>query len=663
MVNIAEVIPATRIARGQSQVFTYAVPDGLVSGLAAGQVVEIPFGGRRVSGVVLAKKRVPRPAFPLKTISKILWQEPIFTEELLELAKFISENYLVSLGLVVKMMIARPAPRARDLDQLPPVARASEEISLNKDQQAAVETVLSQANRSFPALLHGVTGSGKTEVYIRIIQKLLKRDKQALILIPEIALTPQTLSRFAQRFDPKLIAVVHSRVSYGQKFLVWKKIFNGEVKILIGPRSALFAPFKNLGLIVIDEEHDSSFKQFDQNPKYHTREVAKKLSAVWSCPLILGDATPSVETYYQALAGNLKLLELKKRIKQEMPKVEAVDMREESRGGNFSIFSERLIGQIKVALSRNQQIILFINRRGAATALFCRDCGNLAFCRRCEVPLVYHRDIQKLVCHHCERRFEMFLQCGRCGGYRLKLSGTGTQKVEYEIKKMFPKIRVKRLDRDTVTKRKEFETLYRDFIEGRFDLLIGTQLLAKGWDLSRVGLIGIINADTILQLPDFRSNERTFQLITQVAGRAGRGDFPGRVVLQTYNPENFALRAAVNHDYQSFFKKEILDRKEFFYPPFSRLIKLTIKHSQLEKALEKAESVAAGLQKVPGLSSGSVLGPAPAFIPKVRGRFVVYVIIKVPVDNLVLDIPRPLKDFLNSLGPEWDIDVDPDTLL
>jgi len=659
-----KVIPATRIGGNREQKFTYHVPDSLSGHIKIGQTVEIPFGKRTIFGIVaeILDDNGEQPSYTLKDVVSIKTAEALFTPQLFALADYISQEYLTPLGLVVKAMMTKPAVRAV-ANQRPASLPNSKQIELNEQQQSAVDILEKSFGKPEIFLLHGVTGSGKTEVYLKIIEKLLTQGKQSLIMVPEIALTPQTLSRIESRFPADIIEVVHSRISYGQKFIIWKNIFEGKTKILIGPRSALFAPFVDLGLIVMDEEHDPSFKQFDQNPKYHSRFVAGKLSKLWNCPLLFSDATPSLESYFATEHGQATKIELTTRPSQEMPQVKLVDMREETKAGNFNIFSEILIKKMESALEKGRQVILFINRRGTATSMLCQDCGELVYCQSCQVPLVFHNAKRKLVCHHCGRNYDVPITCGKCGSQRLKFSGTGTEKVEFLISKIFPQYQVARLDRDNITKKSEFEKFYSEFMSGKFQILVGTQMIAKGWDLSGVSLIGVINADTTLSLPDFRSNERTFQLVTQVSGRAGRGSFPGEVILQTHSPENFAIRAATKHNYKEFYEQEIEQRQKFDYPPISRLIKLTTKGRSQDKAMESGRQVVAGLKSILSGGKDIVLGPSPAFIPRVRGSFIVYVIIKLENHEKSLSSNSNLRKFLLNLSPEWDVDVDPDSTL
>ncbi|MBI4053951.1 MAG: primosomal protein N' [Candidatus Doudnabacteria bacterium] len=660
--KIVRLIPATRLNLGAEQIFSYLVPDNL-SDLQVGSIVQVPFGKRTLPAAVVAVNQERVETFPLKPIQRVLIPEPILTAQLLELSDRLSKKYLSPRSLFIKMMMPKPAPQAKILRPTNLVQNnRSLPHRLNAAQATAVKKISASLEQPAKFLLYGVTGSGKTEVYLRIIEKILRAGRQCLILVPEIALTPQTLARFSSRFPSEQVAVVHSKISYGQKYLIWKKILSNQIKILIGPRSALFAPFHSLGLIVIDEEHDSSYKQGDQQPKYHARTAAALLSDIWSCPVILGDATPSLETFYASELKTISRIELPQRIKQQLPKVTLVDMRQEAKSGNFSIFSELLLDKIGSTLNRSQSVILFINRRGLATSMQCQDCLAPILCDRCSVPVVYHSRLNKLVCHHCDKKFDPPLFCDNCGSHRLKLFGTGTEKVEQLIAEHFPQSRVLRFDKDTAKNKSDLERLYRAVSEKHFDILVGTQMLAKGWDLSHVGLIGVVNSDTTLSMPDFRSNERTFQLITQVAGRAGRGDFPGEAVFQSYSPDNFALQAAISHDYRRFFHQELPQRKEYHYPPFYDLIKCTIKGVSLQKLMREAEQAAKNLASLT-IAGVEIIGPSPAFVAKIRGLFHIRVIIKLDVKVGGPKLPPELARALGGLGKKWDIDAEPDNLL
>ena len=476
-------------------------------------------------------------------------------------------------------------------------------------------------------LLHGVTGSGKTEVYLHASAHALKEGKQVVVLVPEISLTHQIIERFTARF-PGRVAVLHSKLSLGERFDQWRGITEGEYDIVIGPRSALFAPFSNLGLIVMDEEHEWAYKQQETPPLYHARSVALRLAQETGAAVLLGSATPDIESYFKALNGEYRLLELPERLtphpETPLPPVYLIDMRDELKSGNLSIFSRKLKTEMDAALKNGEQIILFFNRRGGATFIQCRDCGEVLKCRNCRLPLGYHPVENRLVCHHCNTQYRVPMVCPICGSRRIRFLGLGTQKLEEETKKEFPGVKILRWDSDAARGKDSGYQIFDDFRSGKADILIGTQVVARGLDLPRVGLVGVINADTALNLPDFRAGERTFQLLLQVAGRAGRGEFAGRVVVQSYQPGHYAIAAAVAHDYKGFYEKELEYRRILGYPPFGELAVLTVQHiveagglqlaHHLKKKLELARDSA-------GITGIDFIGPAPAFVPRRRGKY------------------------------------------
>lgn len=657
-----EVIPAVKFGSVVGGVFSYSIPTDWPD-LPKGSVVEVEFGKKNIPAVVLRLSE-DVPDVKIKTARKILWSQGIITEQLFALADYISSEYIVSQGVVMRMMTIKNSSRAkykpfnslRTPDQY-------KKFELTDEQQISVKSLTRTINTNSKILLHGITGSGKTEVYLQLMEEVVRSGKQVLVLVPEIALTPQTASRIASRFQSGQTAIVHSRISYGQKALIWSGINEGSFKVLVGPRSALFAPFKKLGAIIMDEEHDSSFKQFEQHPKYDSRRVAAFLSDLWGCPLIFSDATPSIETYYQAVNKKYAKLVLSRRPSQPLPQVQMMNMQDEVKSGNFSILSTSLLSAIRQNLGQGRQVILFINRRGTYTSLLCRDCGKLTLCFRCEAPLVYHHSRQALMCHHCNKVYPVPAQCSNCGSHRLRFQGTGTEKVEDEVQKIFPNARIRRLDSDSMKNKTIMENVQSEFAGGNFDILVGTQMLAKGWDLSGVGLIGVVNSDTMLALPDYRANERTFQIITQVAGRAGRGAFPGKVIMQTFSPDNIAIKAAMNHDYETFFNSEIKEREEFHYPPFARIIKLSVAKKDKQKAETSAEKLTQELKSLSVKTlSIDVVGPAPGFIPKIKNLHTFYVIIKL-VQPYEQKIPQAIHKLLSGLDPDWDVDVDPDSIL
>ena len=538
-------------------------------------------------------------------------------------------------------------------------------------------------------LLHGVTGSGKTEIYLRAVETTLNQGRQAIVLVPEISLTPQTIRRFAARF-PGRLTVLHSHLSLGERYDTWRRIRAGLVDLVIGPRSALFAPLPRLGLIILDEEHSDSYKQ-ERSPCYHARDVARHLARLTGAVLILGSATPDVVTYYRARRGEYTLLELPQRIMAhrrrvqeqqaryhvrrvryrplsrdyadvtytDLPPVQVVDLRQELRAGNRHIFSRALQSAMHEALAQGEQIILFLNRRGAATFVLCRDCGHVLKCPRCDVPLTYHTDQEELICHHCDYREPIPRICPQCGGPRIRYFGLGTQRVEKAVHELFPQARTLRWDLDTTGGKWAHEALLTHFINHEADVLIGTQMIAKGLDLPLVTLVGVVSADTALHLPDYRAGERTFQLLTQVAGRAGRGLKGGQVIVQTYNPEHYAIRYAARHDYRGFYDEELRFRQRMGYPPFGRLVRLLYRHSRFHRCREEARYLSYDLrERLVHLDlEGEIdlIGPAPCFLSRLRGKYRWQIVVR-GRDPLLL-----LRGM--ALPPGWQVDVDPVNLL
>jgi primosomal protein N' (replication factor Y) len=543
-------------------------------------------------------------------------------------------------------------------------------------------------------LLHGVTGSGKTELYLRAIARVLREGKQAIVLVPEIALTAQTVDRFAARF-PGRIAVRHSALSAGEAYDEWRRTRDGDADIVIGARSAIFSPLPRLGLIIIDEEHEWSYKQDDKgNLFYHTRAVAQELARLTGAKVILGSATPAIESYFQVEAGRYKLLELPDRVAPvsahrpdepaasplPLPPVQVVDLRQELKSGNSSIFSRSLRHYLKETLDREQQAILFLNRRGTATIVMCRDCGLVVKCEECDTPLAYHADLERLVCHRCNRRqrYPDFCPNPDCKSEKIRHFGTGTKKVEDELLKLFPQARVLRWDQDTIAEggRETYQVLFDKMARHEADFLVGTQMIAKGLDLPLVALVGVVTADTGLYLPDFRATERTFQLLTQVAGRAGRRGGPSRAVIQSYTPEQYAIAAASHHDYAGFYRQEMTFRLEHGYPPYSKLIKFVYSHKQETKARQEAEGLARFLSIMldeAGVdpSAWDYIGPAPAFQHKLRGHYRYQFILRIHVPEAAPEIDpddqairrvllsQPFRRELHG----WSVDVDPQSVL
>lgn len=491
-----------------------------------------------------------------------------------------------------------------------------EEKVLNSNQYKVVNSILNSGARKF--LIHGVTGSGKTEIYMHLVKKMIEEGKESIILVPEISLTPQMVERFKGRFGSN-VSVFHSKLSDGERYDEWVRIKSGEVKVAVGARSAIFLPFSNLGLIVIDEEHEGSYKS-ESDPKYSAIEIGEMKSEIENCKLVLGSATPAVDTYYKCVNNEYKLLTIGERADgASMPEISVVDMREELKENNKSIFSRELYEAIKETLEKKEQIILFLNRRGFSTFVSCRKCGFVFKCKNCDVPLTYHSDKKYLICHYCGSTAEIPKVCPKCGSKYVKYFGVGTERVEREVKKIFSNAKVLRMDKDTTGKKNSYELIYNSFKNGGADILIGTQMIAKGFDFKEVTLVGIVAADLTLNIPDYRAAERTFQLISQVSGRAGRGSKKGRVIIQTYTPESYAIKYSSKNDYKSFYKTEIILREGMKYPPFSKICIVNMS-SKNEALLIKYTQIIGNFFKNEFTSCDNIniLGPCPSPIGKIN---------------------------------------------
>ena len=446
-------------------------------------------------------------------------------------------------------------------------------IVLNDEQQNALNTILEKSPNNF--LIHGVTASGKTEVYLRVIENALKQNKSAILLVPEIGLTPQLFKRFKERFNDT-VAILHSGLSNGERLDEWLKIKRGEARVVIGARSAIFAPVENLGVVIIDEEHDTSYFS-ETNPRYYTHEIAKFRCRFNNCSLILGSATPSAETYYKAQKGEYILIELKKRaLKQKMPEIKIVDMCSEIRNGNSSCFSNLLLSKLSDTIKRNEQAIIFINRRGYSSFLRCVDCGYIPECENCDVSLFYHKEDNQLKCHYCGNRYKVLTKCPVCGGTNIRLGAIGTERIKEELNKFFPNTKIFRLDNDITSNKEKTIEIINEFNSTTPAILVGTQMISKGHNFNKVSLVGVIDADLSLHFSDFRATDRTFDLLTQVSGRAGRSDTEGFVVLQTYTPRHFVYNCISNYNYNAFYEKEINLRKVTKFPPFSEIVRVLI---------------------------------------------------------------------------------------
>ncbi|HET9050437.1 MAG TPA: primosomal protein N' [Candidatus Dormibacteraeota bacterium] len=651
--------------------FTYVVPAELSERAVPGARVEVPFGSRTVLGVVVARTEDPGDAASPKALAAVLDEPPLLTPLQVGLATWIAERWCAPLGEVLKAMVpvgvrsARPRPAdrrrrgprtvsaelaaLRDLDPAAPEAAPG----LTPDQAAAAAPLLAAVaeHRHARVLLNGVTGSGKTEVYLAAISAALAAGRQAVVMVPEISLTPQTIRRFASRF-PGRVELVHSALTDAERSAAWRRIRDGEADVVVGSRSAVFAPLPRLGMVAVDEEDASAYKQ-DRVPRYHAVEVALELGRLHGAPVVLGSATPRVETFYRAHRGDLELTSLPRRINDRaLPPIEVVDLREELRAGNRSPLSQTLENALTECHADGGQSILFLNRRGTATVVLCRECGEPVMCPNCSVSLVYHHSRRRLDCHYCGASAPPPRSCAACGSNAVRGLGMGTERLEAEVRDRFPGLRLIRMDRDTVQARDAYFRIYETFRRREADCLIGTQMVAKGWDLAGVRLVGIVNADTALRFPDYRSGEVTFGLLTQVAGRAGRGDEAARVVLQTYNPEHYAVRHARGHDYLGFAREEIVVRRSLGFPPYTRLITCTV--AEVEDALAErraGEALDALRLATRGMDGIEVLGPSPAFLHRLRGEHRWQLTVRgVDLERCHPHLPR---------GRGWSIDVDP----
>jgi len=540
-------------------------------------------------------------------------------------------------------------------------------LLLTKEQQLALDQIVKVYEQSYAHtfLLHGITGSGKTEVYLQAIERALNDDKEAIVLVPEISLTPQMTNRFKERFGA-LVAVLHSGLSAGEKYDEWRKIKRGEVKVVVGARSAVFAPFTKLGLIILDEEHEGTYKQ-DDSPRYHARDVAIWRSEFHHCPVILGSATPSLESFARAKKGNYTLLTLANRPKEQpLPEVAIIDMREQLKNGNRSMFSTELAEAIRQRLAKQEQMVLFLNRRGYSSFVLCRDCGTVVECKNCDISMTYHRHQELIKCHYCGEEERVPATCPQCQSEHIRFFGTGTQKVEEEISKLFPEARVLRMDVDTTKKKGSHETILNQFGEGKADILLGTQMIAKGLDFPNITLVGVLSADTTLHLADFRAAEKTFQLLTQVSGRAGRHDKQGEVIVQTYTPEHYAIQFAQHHDYNAFYHQEMMLRKQYAYPPFTYVALIQVTHEDVLMTAEYAHKAANWLKS--NLSGeSSIIGPTASSISRVQNRYRYQCLVKYKKEP---KLPEIMQQLIKIYRTEWmkkgiilQVDINPSSIM
>ncbi len=630
--------------------FTYRIPEGMTA--RAGDRVDVTFSlhNRKIKGYVV--RTFDALEKPIRGLKDILAVDPdvSFTEEMLRTAEWMERRYYCRPIEALNLFAPAGAPSKRGKTRSPyrNVPERDEPKPLTDEQAAAMRAIVPalDAKRHETVLIHGVTGSGKTELYLQVIERVIENGRKAILLVPEISLTPQTVNRFLRRFGPGTVAVLHSKLSSGQRYDEWMRAKRGEVSVIVGARSAVFAPFDDIGVIILDEEHESSYRS-DQTPKYDALEVAEARAEYHGATVLLGSATPDIGSTREAEEGRWKRVTLERRYnKTPLPLVTVADMREELKAGNRTIFSRQLHDAMRDSLARDKQIILFLNRRGYEGFLSCRTCGYVMKCPDCGIALTTHRNPDRAVCHYCGRSFPLIKTCPECGSTAIRSFGIGTEKVEEEVRKLFPDAPVSRLDLDTASRKGATEEILSEFGAGKTKILIGTQLVAKGLDFADVGLVGIVAADITLNIPDFRAAERTFQLITQAAGRAGRGTEQGTVVIQTYSPDHYAIRTAAAHDYRSFYAQEILIREALRYPPFADMIQMVVSCEKDEDAAEAADKIRAWLtKKLPADLRKNILGPRKARLVRADGRYRYQLLLKIrPEDAGTVDpILRTLK--------------------
>ncbi|MDD7408263.1 MAG: primosomal protein N' [Anaerovoracaceae bacterium] len=617
--------------------YTYRCSD---DDIKVGDIVKVPFARRRkdITGYVFAvSDHAPENIKGIRDVASVS-DEYSLPPDLIRMSSWMKHRYMCRYIDAISCMIPpgkkpKRAPAKDPLDEYTGDGASSDAPPLTEEQQAAFDRIKPKIHSREMSyfLLNGVTSSGKTEVYLRACEETLKEGRDAMILVPEISLTPQTISRFTARFGADKVAVMHSKLTKGQRYVQWMRARNGEAKIMIGARSAVFAPLADPGLIVIDEEHESSYKA-DQTPKYDAVSAALMRAKISGSVVILGSATPSVVSSYRAKKGYYTELKLLKRHnKTPLPEVSIVDMRDELKDGNRGVFSSRLYNDIKKTLEEGRQVILFLNRRGYSSFISCRSCGYVMKCSTCGISMTYHKSSGMAECHYCGRRVRVPDVCPECGSSYIRYFGAGTEQVEEAAAELFPEAVCARLDLDTAKKKGETKRILNLFRRGKINILVGTQLVAKGLDFDNVGLVGIVAADVTLNIPDYRSAERTYQLIVQASGRAGRGDRPGSVIIQTYAPDDRTIEAAARGDYAGFLREELAVREVSGYPPFTNIIRLVFSGEDEVKTRAEADSVFREIEGLAVKLGAAVFSPQPAYMAKLNGRYRFQILVKSPV--------------------------------
>lgn len=649
---IAEVIPESKTWT-ESEIFSYSVPADLMEKIKIGSLVNISFGRKLIRGIVeklnTAKNKTE---YKIKEITSVS-ADFVLLEKYIDIAKWISQYYLCSLGdamsLFLPPILKRPHLSTED-ESLETKDKII--VKLSNDQQAIFEQLklnLNAKNKK-PALIHGVTGSGKTEIYIELTKEALKLNKQVIILVPEIMLTPQTVERFEEIFAEK-ICLMHSKLSKSERYHTFYDFYSGNKPIIIGPRSALLVPSSNIGLIIVDEEQEDSYKQ-DQSPRYNATALAEKIAEKSDALVVFGSATPKIETFYRTEQKEADLFELSSRYNKElMPQATVIDLKDEIRAENFSPISTKLREEIQKTLDENNQVLLFLNRRGSATFVACRDCGFVILCHNCSIPMVYHLDEKEnyLNCHHCNRKEIVPLNCPECQSTRIKYFGSGIDKISAEIKNLFPASRIAKVDSKTMTTKSDYNLFFQKFKNRELDIVIGTQMIAKGLDIPNVDLVGIISADTGLHLPHYRATEKSFELLTQVSGRSGRTDKTGQTIIQTYWPDSPAIIAAKNHNYKLFYDLEIKERQKHSYPPFTHLIRIIAENSNADKAKKEIAGMAEQIKK----NNLYFIGPGACFYSRLHNKYRYHLIVKIEKypSEIITSLARENRQFIWDAEP------------
>jgi len=654
------------VCRPLKQTFTYRLKESVSIGCR----VQVQFRNNEVEGFVVGIKKEAPPGIDILDVGDVIDASPLLRPDVIELCRWISEYYVSPLGEVLKAALP-PGISAKHVTtsvgaiyDRPGAHRAPLHV-LTSDQSRGLQT-LYDANGFHPVLLHGVTGSGKTEIYMRAAEHFLASGKTSLILVPEIGLTPQLAQSFAERF-PERTAVLHSSLTKRQRIDEWLRIYNGDAPIVIGTRSAVFAPLQNIGLIVVDEEHETSYKQ-ESMPQYHARDTAVMRAKILNTGIVLGSATPSMESFHNAESKKYGYVHLTTRVEDRaLPEVEIVNMREEYVAeGKQVIFSRRLLQAIGERIDRREQTMILLNRRGYAAFLLCRHCGFTFECTACSVAMTYHRGIDKLLCHYCGLARRPPKRCVECDSEYIYYVGEGTERLEADLKQIYGETaNVGRIDRDTMRHMRDYDRVLGDFRKGAIDILVGTQMIAKGHDFPSVTLVGVVGADAALSLPDFRAAERTFQLLTQVAGRSGRGDRPGEVIIQSYSPNHYTFQLACNQRFEDFYAHESRYRRTMFYPPFTALAGIVVMDRDAAHAAQLARSVADFLD---GVRSPAIriLGPAPAPLERIKRSHRQQLLIKSSSRSTLHRILAQLQSHLEHqkiTPPRVTIDVDPVSLM